>query len=86
MCLNKGFAIDFDLIWFCFHLCVCRIGAVFDREANNTGSIHGWEDFFHICFLLAFFPFISTASRGFALLVSRSKTGALNDEYIENTV
>ena len=86
MCLNKGFAIEFDFILFCFHLCVCRIGGVFDREANNTGSIHGWEDFFSYLLSISFFPFISPASRGFVLLVSRFKTGALNDKYIENTL
>ena len=44
--------------------------------------------FFHNCFLLAFFPFISSASRGFALLVSvsRFKIGATNDGLISSEI
>ena len=76
------------LIWFDFaFICVsAELGQFSTGKQTITVRFTVEKIFFHICFLLAFFPFISPASRGFALLVSRFKTGALNDEYIENTL
>ena len=79
-CLNKGF--DFAFI------CVSAELGMFSTGKQTIPVQFTVENiFFHICFLLAFFPFISSASRGFALLVSvsRFKIGAPNSGFPRNT-